>query len=201
MNHKLIRRYKHALGLTTKARRKRPLFFREQRKRTYSNAVPNLLNNDFNASSKLEKLSTDVSYIKCTDGWLFLSVVKDLFNNEIIAHESSNRNNAKLIMNTFRNLENGNGIVHSDQGSVYLTEYYQNLIKNKGYKVSMSRRGACWENSPVENWFSQLKEEHLKNIGLKTKEESKIEIKKYIDWYNNQRIQKNLGYKPPVLYQ
>ena len=71
---------------------------------------------------------------------------------------------------------------------------------NKGYIVSMSRRGACWENCPIENWLSQLKEEHLRPIGLKTKVQTKKEIKKYIDWYNNQCIQKSLGYLAPLKY-
>ena len=65
----------------------------------------------------------------------------------------------------------------------------------------MSRKGVCWENSPMENWFSQLKEEHLRPIGLKTMRETKIEIKKYIEWYNTQRIQKDLGYLPLVSYR
>lgn len=74
-------------------------------------------------------------------------------------------------------------------------------MEKKGYRVSMSRKGACWENSPIENWFSQLKEEHLRNIGIKNQEETKQEIKKYIEWYNTQRIQKFLGYKPHILYK
>lgn len=74
-------------------------------------------------------------------------------------------------------------------------------MEKKGYRVSMSRKGACWENSPIENWFSQLKEEHLRNIGIKNREETKQEIKKYIEWYNTQRIQKSLAYKPPILYK
>lgn len=200
LNHKLIRRYKNELNLITKARRKRSLFIREQRKRTYELAVPNLLNNNFHSINRLTKLSTDVSYITCTDGRLYLSAVKDLFNNQIISYEISNRNDLRLILNTLNKLKPGCGIIHSDQGTVYLTKTYQNKMKSLGYKVSMSRRGACWENSPIENWFSQLKEEHLRNIGLKTKEQTKTEIKKYIDWYNNQRIQKALGYLPPVHY-
>ncbi len=201
LNHKLIRRYKRELKLITEARRKRPLFMREQRKRTYELAVPNLLNNNFNTTEKLTKLSTDVSYIQCTDGRLFLSAVKDLFNNKIVSYEVSNRNNLRLILNTFEKIAKGKGTIHSDQGSVYLSPIYQKRIKALGYKVSMSRRGACWENSPIENWFSQLKEEHLRNVGLKNKLETKIEIKKYVDWYNNHRIQKCLGYKPPALFK
>ena len=201
LNHKLIRRYKKSFNFITKARKKRALYYRETKKRNYHLAVPNLLNNNFTSNRNFDKLSTDVSYINCTDGRLFLSAVKDLFNNQIISYNISNRNNTKLITESLRNVPNHKGIIHSDQGSVYLQTAYKKYMEKKGYRVSMSRKGACWENSPIENWFSQLKEEHLRNIGIKNREETKQEIKKYIEWYNTQRIQKSLGYKPPILYK
>lgn len=199
-NHKKIRRYKKILNLNTITRRKRPLYFRSDFKRNYQLAVPNILNNNFTSNKKFQKLSTDVSYISCTDGRLYLSVVKDLFNNEIISYNISNNNNLKLIIDSFKRVPNYNGIIHSDQGAVYLSNSYKNYVISKGYTVSMSRKGACWENSPVENWFSQLKEEHLRPLGLKSKAKTRLEIKKYIQWYNTQRIQKDLGYLTPVRY-
>ena len=201
LNHKLIRRYKKNLGLVTITRKKRCLFYREKQKRNYHLAVPNQLNNNFTSNSKFNKLSTDVSYINCTDGRLYLSAVKDLFNNEIISYFVSNKNDTNLIINSLDKVPKYNGIIHSDQGSIYLSPTYKKHMKDKGYQISMSRKGACWENSPIENWFSQLKEEHLRPIGLKTMRETKIEIKKYIEWYNTQRIQKDLGYLPPVSYR
>ncbi len=105
-----------------------------------------------------------------------------------------------LIFESLKNIPNHNGIIHSDQGTVYLSPAYKKYMQDKGYIVSMSNKGHCWENSPIENWFSQLKEEHLRPIGLKTKNETKLEIKKYIEWYNTQRIQKSLGYLPPNRY-
>ncbi len=66
---------------------------------------------------------------------------------------------------------------------------------------SMSEKGKCWQNSPVENWFSQIKEECLRRIGVMPKEETKNRIKKYVDWYNNQRIQKDLGYLSPAEFK
>jgi putative transposase len=201
LNHKLIRRYKNYFNLFTITRKKRPLFIREQQKRNYYLAVPNQLNNNFTSINKFDKLSTDVSYINCTDGRLYLSAVKDLFNNEIISYYVSKRNDTSLIIESLKKVPFHKGVIHSDQGSIYLNNCYKQYMKKKGYKLSMSRKGACWENSPIENWFSQLKEEHLRPIGLKTKKETKEEIKKYIEWYNTQRIQKCLGYLPPALYQ
>lgn len=189
------------MNLITKARRKRPFYYRETKKRSYHLAAPNLLNNNFTSTKRYEKLSTDVSYISCTDGRLFLSAVKDLFNKKIISYNISNRNDTKLIIESLSAIQKGSGIIHSDQGSIYLQTTYKKYMNKKGYKISMSRKGACWENSPIENWFSQLKEECLRNVGPKTKKETKKIIKKYVEWYNTQRIQKCLGYKPPVLYK
>ena len=199
-NHKKIRRYKRILGLNTIARKRRPLYLRKEFKRNYQMAVPNKINNNFTSEKRFDKLSTDVSYINCTDGRLYLSAVKDLFNNEIISYSISNKNDFELIFNSIRKIKKHDGIIHSDQGAVYLNNNYKAFMKNKGYEISMSRKGACWENSPIENWFSQLKEEHLRPVGIKTMNETKHEIKKYIEWYNTQRIQKSLGYLTPVLY-
>ena len=199
-NHKMIRRYKSKLGLNTITRKKRPLYIREQEKRNQINLAPNLINCNFKSKTALTKLSTDVSYINCTDGRLYLSAVKDLFNNEIISHFISDKNDTNLVIKTLNQLQKNKGIMHSDQGSIYYSYEYIKELEALGYKRSMSNRGHRWENSPIENWFSQLKEEHLRPIGLKNKKETKKEIKKYIDWYNNQRIQKCLGYLSPIQY-
>lgn len=200
LNHKKIRRYKKLLNLYTITRKRKPLYLRREFKRNYQLAVPNKINNNFTSEKRFDKLSTDVSYINCTDGRLYLSAVKDLFNNEIISYSISNKNDFELIFNSIKKVPKHKGIIHSDQGTVYLTNNYKSYMINKGYEISMSRRGACWENSPIENWFSQLKEEHLRPMGLKNKRETKVEIKKYIEWYNTQRIQKSLGYLTPVMY-
>lgn len=200
INHKKIRRYKTLMGLVTITRKKRPLYQREQEKRTQSYMAPNIINCNFTSETPLSKLSTDVSYISCTDGRLYLSAVKDLFNNKIISHFVSEKNDTKLIVNTLKQIKQSNGIMHSDQGSLYYSQEYIDSLKSLGYERSMSAKGHCWENSPIENWFSQLKEEHLRPVGKKSKKETKKEIKKYIEWYNTQRIQKCLGYLSPEQY-
>ena len=197
INHKKIIRYKRVLGLLTITRKKRPLYIREQEKKNQINLAPNIIDCNFKSEIALNKLSTDVSYIKCTDGRLYLSAVKDLFNNEII----SVRNDSGLILKTLNKLKTNSGIIHSDQGAVYYSQDYIDKVNKLGYTRSMSNKGHCWENSPIENWFSQLKEEHLRQIGLKTKKETRKEIKKYIVWYNTRRIQKDLGYLSPEQYK
>lgn len=201
MNHKKVRRYLRLMGLSCVVRIKKPMKYKAyQRKRNHMNMAPNLINNNFKSETPTTKLSTDVSYIKCTDGRLYLSAVKDLFNNQIIAYHVSDRNNEKLILKTLEQLPKGSGIIHSDQGALYFDKKYIIGLKKLGYRRSMSRRGACWENSPIENWFSQIKEECLRIDGLKSKKLTKIAIKKYVRWYNNERIQKDLNYLSPIKY-
>lgn len=198
-NHKKVRRYLRILGLSCIVRvRRKNVNRKEQKKGLHVNMAPNLLDNNFASERPHHKLSTDVSYIECTDGWLYLSAVKDLFNNQIISYSMSNQNNVDLVIQSIKKIPNGQGIIHSDQGSQYFSYEYIELLQQKGYSRSMSRKGACWENSPIENWFSQLKQEHLYPLGKITRKQARKEIKKYIQWYNTGRIQKGLNWLSPI---
>ena len=198
-NHKKVRRYLRLLGLSCIARVRKPKqYITEKRKRNHMNMAPNLLDNNFTTDTPRQKLSTDVSYIECTDGWLYLSAVKDLFNNQIISYSISNRNDVNLVIQSIKKLPMGLGIIHSDQGSQYFSNEYIDLIERKGYNRSMSRRGACWENAPIENWFSQLKQEELYPLDRITRKQAKKAIKKYVQWYNTERIQKCLNWLSPI---
>lgn len=198
-NHKKVRRYKNLFNIITATRKRNPLKIKAQQWLKENNA-PNRLDGDFSTLRPLEKLSTDVSYIQCKDGTLYLSAIKDLYNNEIIAWNLSNKNDGRLVMDTIKKLKPGFGIIHSDQGSLYSMHEYVKKIESLGYVRSMSAKGCCWQNSPIENWFSQLKEECIRNGSKMTKAETILAIKKYIRWYNNERIQKDLGYLSPVQY-
>ena len=139
MNHKKVRRYLRLLGLSCIARvRKLHKHKEEQKKKSHMNMAPNLLNSNFTSSASGKKLSTDVSYIECTDGWLYLSAVKDLFNNQIIAHYTSDRNNLELAIKTINQLNKGNGIIHSDQGSLYYSREYIEHIEYIEHTVLVS---------------------------------------------------------------
>lgn len=204
MNHKKIRRYKNAYHLHVIVRKRRPLYLKAAKEKNLANKVPNRLGCNFISEKPLEKLSSDVSYIKCTDGPLYLSAVKDTFNKEIISYSTSSKNNEELIIERYCKVPNASttdSLFHTDQGSLYFAYEYVEYMKDKGYTRSMSQRGCCWQNSPIENWFSQLKEEWLRPMGPLTKEETKIEIEKYVLWYNTERIQKDLGYLSPIQYK
>lgn len=199
-NHKKIRRYKNILGLKTISRKRKPLHSKKYKKESASHMAPNLLECDFNTAMPFKKLSTDVSYINCIDGRLYLSAVKDLYNNQILNHSTSEKNDVELVLKSLEDIPTSDGIIHSDQGHQYYSGAYIERLKELNYNRSMSNKGHCWENSPIENWFSQLKEEHLRPLGLKSKKETIKEIKKYVEWYNTQRIQKCLGYLSPVQF-
>lgn len=203
-NHKLIRRYKNELNIKSKVRIRRPFYENLRKEKNHLKMAPYLMNEDFKSTKPLEKLSTDVSYIHCTDGVLYLSAIKDLFNNEIISYSISTRNNIELLKDTLKSLPksfSNTAMINSDQGSLYYSGYYLEELNKKGYLRSMSKRGHCWQNSPIENWFSQLKEECLRIDSKLTKKATKEKIKGYVHWYNNERIQKDLGYLSPVKYK
>jgi len=202
INHKKIRRYKRALGLTVIVRKPKSLAASRKEEKNLINKAPYVIECNFKSDKPLEKLSSDVSYIKCTDGTLYLSAVKDCFNNEIVSFSTSKNNDRKLIIKSYKNLKGVNGsVINTDQGTVYFSYEYVKLAEKLGFERSMSHKGHCWENCPIENWFSQLKEEWLKPLGKINKKRALQEIKKYIQWYNTERIQKKLGYLSPVQFK
>lgn len=202
LNHKLIRRYKHILGLETIKRTKKGLSVSRAKEKNFTNKAQYLIGCNFKSKKPLVKLSSDVSYIKCKDGILYLSAIKDYFNNEIISFYTSKNNDIDLIKNSYKNFKpKQNAIVNTDQGSVYFAYEYVKMANDLGFTRSMSHRGHCWENCPIENWFMQLKHEWLCQFNKLTRKEAAQEIKKYVHWYNNERIQKKLGYLSPVQYR
>lgn len=117
---------------------------------------------------------------------------------------SVSRAKEKNLVNkdSYKNLKpNKDAIVNTDQGAVYFAYEYAELANNMGFTRIMSHRGHCWENFPIENWFMQLKREWLCQFDKLTKKEAEKEIKKYVHWYNNEHIQKKLGYLSPVEYR
>lgn len=204
LNHKLIRRYKQAFHIEVIVRKHHKMYIKAAKEKNLNNKAPYIIDCNFKSDKPLQKLSSDVSYIKCTDGTLYLSAVKDLFNNEIISFNSSNWNNVELIITSYKNISKASSndcLINTDQGSVYLAYEYIKYMEKIGYTRSMSNRGHCWENCPIENWFSQLKEEFIRPLGKMTRKQASIEIKKYVKWYNTQRIQKKLGYLSPCQYK
>ena len=178
LNHKLIRRYKNILNLTTIKRTKKGLSVSRAKEKNLTNKAPYLVECNFKSDQFGTKLSSDVSYIKCSDGTLYLSAVKDYFNTEIVSFSTSKNNDVLLIKDSYEDLKiNEGAVINTDQGSVYFAYEYVELAKNMNFTRSMSHKGHCWENCPIENWFMQLKHEWLCQFSKLTRKQAAKEIK------------------------
>ena len=154
----------------------------------------NLLNRNFKAKKPNQKWVTDISYIHTGQGILYLSIIRDLYDNSIVAHKTSTTQNVHLVLNTIKAAKKKEKVttelqLHSDQGFQYTSHAYFNLTKSYGITPSMSRRGNPYDNALAENFFSILKTECIYRTKLRTYEEARLLIDEYIYFYNNHRIQ------------
>ena len=165
--------------------------------RKYTDVIhkyPNLLNRNFEADKPNQKWVTDISYIHTSQGVLYLSVIRDLYDNSIVAYKTSTTQNVALVLNTIKAAKKKEKItaelqLHSDQGFQYTSHGYFKLTQYYNITPSMSRRGNPYDNAMAENFFSILKTECIYRTKLKTYEDARILISEYIHFYNNERIQ------------
>ena len=163
----------------------------------YSQALhryDNLLNRDFHADRPNQKWVTDISYIKTAQGFLYLSVIRDLYDRSVVAYKTSTVQNINLVLNTIKAAKRKEKVtgelqLHSDQGFQYTSPAYYNLTKSYNITPSMSRRGNPYDNALAENFFSILKTECIYRTKIKTFAEARHIIDDYIYFYNHQRIQ------------
>ena len=188
-NPKTILRVMNKYSLLSVVRRKRYC--------NYSQALhryDNLLNRDFHADRPNQKWVTDISYIKTSQGFLYLSVIRDLYDRSIVAYKTSTVQNINLVLNTIKAAKKKEKVtaelqLHSDQGFQYTSQPYFNLTKAYHITPSMSRRGNPYDNALAENFFSILKTECIYRTKIKTFSEARQLIDDYIYFYNHQRIQ------------
>ncbi len=170
---------------------------RRKKYRNYSEVLhryPNLLNRDFHAERPNEKWVTDISYIKTGQGYLYLSVIRDLYDNSIVAYKTGTEQNINLVLNTIHAARKKEKVtaelqLHSDQGFQYTSQAYFNLTQSYGITPSMSRRGNPYDNALAENFFSILKTECIHRAKPRSYEEARLLIAAYINFYNHERIQ------------
>ena len=160
----------------------------------YLHKYPNLLNRDFTAERPNQKWVTDISYIKTRQGTLYLSVIRDLFDNSIVAYKTGTEQNINLVLSTIRAAKKKEKVtaelqLHSDQGFQYTSHGYYCLTKSYNIAPSMSRKGNPYDNALAENFFSILKTECIYRTKLNTYEEARLLIDEYIYFYNHERIQ------------
>ena len=151
-------------------------------------------NRDFHAERPNQKWVTDISYIKTGQGVLYLSVIRDLYDNSIVAYKTSTAQNIHLVLNTIKAAKRKEKVtaevqLHSDQGFQYTSQAYFKLIQKYGITPSMSRRGNPYDNALAENFFSILKTECINRVKIQSFEEARLLIDDYIYFYNHQRIQ------------
>ena len=188
-NPKTILRVMQKYGLLSVIRRKKYRNYGEQ-----LHKYPNLLNRDFSAERPNQKWVTDISYIHTKQGVLYLSIIRDLFDNSIVAYKTGTEQNINLVLSTIRAAKKKEKVtaelqLHSDQGFQYTSQAYFKLTQSYGITPSMSRRGNPYDNALAENFFSILKTECVYRTKLQTYEEARLLIDEYIHFYNNQRIQ------------
>jgi transposase InsO family protein len=192
LNHKAVLRLMNRLGIHSIARRHKP-YLKMGQLETY-HRYENVLNRDFSATLPNQKWVTDITYIATQQGWAYLSTIKDLYGGYIVAHLMSLSNSVALVTRTLKLAHEKEKvtdglILHSDQGQQYTSHAYHTLTQQYSMTPSMSRRGNCWDNAPMENFFGHLKEEALRNIPTPTFEEAKQLVDEYIYFFNNERIQ------------
>ena len=167
----------------------------------------NLLDRQFEVSTPNRVWASDISYLWTHEGWLYLAVVLDLFSRRIVGWSLSNRMKVDLVSNALRMAigcrKPPKGLLHhSDRGSQYACQDYQQLLKQQGITPSMSRKGNCWDNAVVERFFRSLKYERINDVRYRTREEAKRDVVDYIEmFYNSRRYHSYLGYRSPADYE
>ena len=208
-NDKTIYKYMKVLGLSSPIRKKKYNCCTKADPNEKARIVcDNFLARNFTASRPLEKLVTDVSYIYSQEGRMYLSVIKDLYDNSILAYTISRFNDLKLVMDNVREVFNINWnptnmcILHSDQGFQYTNIEYIRYLDEHGVTISHSRKANCYDNACCENFFGHLKSEclELKDIP-KTNDELIAMVDKYIHFYNYERPQRKLKGMTPMEYR
>ena len=201
-NPKTVLRVMQKYGLLSEIRRRRKWVNLGQQVHKYEN----LLNRQFKTDKPNTKWVTDISYIHTKEGVLYLSMIRDLYDNSIVAYKVASRQTVSLVLDTIRlamkkekkrvaaELQ-----LHSDQGFQYTTQAYFKLTQSYGITPSMSRKGNPYDNAMAENFFSILKTECIYRHKPRTLREASNLIDRYIYFYNYERIQNRTGVAPLTL--
>lgn len=201
-NHKLVMKLMEQEHLACLLRKKKYRSYRGQ----VGRVAPNLLKRDFKAKQPNLKWTTDISEFNLFGQKLYLSPILDLFNGEIVSYTLSKSPNLypviEMLQSAFQKIpDNNHLILHSDQGWQYQMRPYQNMLRKKGIRQSMSRKGNCYDNCVMENFFGLLKTEFFHNQTFTSIEDFQLQLSEYIDYYNNRRIKVKLKGLSPVQFR
>jgi transposase InsO family protein len=167
----------------------------------------NLLNRDFEATAPSQKWVSDITYVPTAQGWVYLTIVMDLYDRKIIGWSvSTSMTTQATILAAWRmarqNRKTEPGMIfHSDQGVQYASYAFSDELRRFGVIQSMSRKGNCWDNAVAENFFKILKSEMVKHVRFHSVLQARKELFEFIEiWYNRKRKHAYLGYKTPEQY-
>ena len=199
-----IRRIRKKLGIRCKQKKK----FKATTDSNHRLPVAeNLLNQRFESTAPNQIWLTDITYISTEEGWLYLAGHKDVFTGEIVGYAMGPRITKNLVSQSLFRAVAAKGpapglIHHSDRGSQYCSDEYRKLLDQFHMRASMSRKGNCYDNAPMESFWGTLKNELVHHCRYGTRREAIREISEYIEiFYNRQRRQARLGYLSPAAYE
>ena len=167
----------------------------------------NVLNREFSPSAPNQAWGTDITYLWTQQGWIYLAVVIDLYSRRVVGWSIDRRMKKALVIRALMMAINLRkpppGLIHhSDRGSQYASHAYQKLLRQHGLICSMSRKGNCWDNAPVERFFSSLKREWTGDRWYQTRQEAIADVREYVAvYYNSKRLHSTLGYTTPLIYE
>lgn len=202
VNHKTVQKLMKQLGIICRVRVKKYRSYKGE----IGKIAPNLLNRNFKAEKPNMKWVTDVTEFNLFGQKLYLSPILDLCSSDIVSYTISDRPILSMVTSmldkAFETIPDNTGLIlHSDQGWQYQHKRFQYLLKKKGIRQSMSRKGNCLDNAVMENFFGLLKSELLYLQNFESVEHFITELTEYLDYYNNRRIKVKLKGLPPVLHR
>lgn len=197
VNHKKVQRIMKELGLKCVVRIKKYKSYKGK----VGKIAPNVLDRNFTAEAPNEKWVTDITEFKLFGEKLYLSPVLDMFNGEIIAYTIGSRPTYSLVSEMLEKAlvrlpEEHQLLMHSDQGWHYQMKQYRHTLESRGIVQSMSRKGNCYDNSVMENFFGIMKSEFLYLKEFESVAQFKIELEKYMNYYNTKRLKAKLKMSP-----
>ena len=202
INHKTVQRLMKELGLVCRVRIKKYRSYKGE----VGKIAPNLLSRNFYAEKPNQKWVTDVTEFSLFGEKMYLSPILDLHNGYLVSYTISDRPVLGMVTSmlekAFETIPDGTGLVlHSDQGWQYQHKQYQRMLRRKGIRQSMSRKGNCLDNAVMENFFGLLKSELFYLQEFRSLDHFKQELVDYLDYYNNRRIKAKRKGLPPALHR
>ena len=202
INHKTVQRLMKELGLVCRVRIKKYRSYKGE----VGKIAPNLLNRNFYAEKPNQKWVTDVTEFSLFGEKMYLSPILDLHNGYLVSYTISERPVLDMVTSmlekAFETIPDGTGLIlHSDQGWQYQHKQYRRMLRRKGIRQSMSRKGNCLDNAVMENFFGLLKSELFYLQDFRSLDHFKQELVDYLDYYNNRRIKAKLKGLPPAIHR